>query len=131
MISDQRSYVGRPPHVHGGGCPQPPAPAVELAACHPQPSQQPPGRQLGAPRPVVDELDDRIADRLGNPGSVQSPPSPFFSLICSSMSSERTSFLRWSFCSRRVILRSLASPARRERGSNTAEAFSKNSFCQR
>src|SRR3954468_24029268 len=48
-------------------CPQPPAPAVELAARHPQPVQQSPDRQLGAPRPVVDELDDGVADGLGNP----------------------------------------------------------------
>src|SRR3954471_19024268 len=113
------------------GCPQPPAPAIELAARHPEPSQQPPGRQLGAPRPVVDELDDRIAGSLGNPRSVQSSPSSFFSWICSSMSSERTSFLRWSFCSKAAILRSLSSPARRVRGSGAAAAFSKSSFCQR
>ena len=113
------------------GCPQPPAPAVELTAGQSQPSQEPPDRQLSAPRPAGDELDDRIPDGLGNPDAVQSSPSTFFSLICSSMSSERTSCLRWSFCSRSVIRRSLSSPARRERGSNAAAAFSKNSFCQR
>ena len=87
------------------GCPQPPAPAVELARGDPQPSRA--SRQTGRPvrvGPVADEVDDRIAGGLGNPGSVQSSPSSFFSLICSSMSSERTSFLRWSFCSRRAIL---------------------------
>ncbi len=54
--------------------------------------------------PMPDELDECITGGLGNPGSVQSSPSSFFSLICSSMSSERTSCLRWSFCSRRAIL---------------------------
>jgi hypothetical protein len=76
------------------GNPQSPFPAVELASRHPQPSEQPPDRQFSAPRPVVDELDDRITKGLGNPDSVQSSPSSFFSLICSSISSERTSFLR-------------------------------------
>jgi len=82
------------------GCPQPLAPTVELAARHAQPVRQPSDRQFGALRPVGDELDDGIAGGLGNPGSVQSSPRSFFSLICSSMSSERTSCLRRSFSSR-------------------------------
>jgi len=113
------------------GSSQPSAPAAELAHGNPQPADQEQDRQVRAASPALDELDDRIADGLGNPGSVQSSPRSFFSLICSSMSSERTSCLRCSFCSSRAILRSLSSLGRRERCSNAAAAFSKNSFCQR
>ena len=114
------------------GCSQSLAPAVELAYGDSQPSDQP-ARPASPVRLAQWLMNWTTASRvrLGNPGSVQSSPSSFFSLICSSMSSERTSCLRWSFCSRRAILRSLASAARRERGSNAAAAFSKNSFCQR
>src|SRR5437764_508214 len=48
-------------------CPQPSCPAVELAPSHSQPSDQPPEGQARASRPVVDELNDRIPDGLGNP----------------------------------------------------------------
>src|SRR5271157_3760302 len=113
------------------GSSQPSAPAAELAHGNPQPADQEQDRQVRAASPALDELDDRIADGLGNPDSVQSSPSSFFGLICSSMSSERTSCLRCSFCSSRAIRRSLSSLGRRERCSNAAAAFSKNSFCQR
>src|SRR5262249_28798520 len=69
------------------GCPQPPSPAVELAPGYSQPLEQPPCEQARAFRPVVDELDERIPEGLGNPASVQSSPRSFFSLICSSISS--------------------------------------------
>ena len=85
------------------GSPQPSVPAAELAHGDPQPSDQEHQRDPGAAGPVPDETDDRIPGGLGNPRSVQSSPSSFFSLICSSMSSERTSCLRWSFCSRAAI----------------------------
>src|SRR5271166_3721858 len=113
------------------GVPSLPLQRLNLLHGNPQPADQERDRQVRAASPALDELDDRIADGLGNPGSVQSSPSSFFSLICSSMSSERTSCLRCSFCSSRAILRSLSSLGRRERCSNAAAAFSKNSFCQR
>src|SRR5208282_1679916 len=112
------------------GSSQPPAPAVEFARCDRQPSDQEQHRKAGAPGPVSDEMDNQITGRLRNPPSVQSSPSSFFSLTCSSISSESTSCLRWSFCSRKAIFLSLPSLGRRERGSNAALPFSKNSFCR-
>ena len=55
----------------------------------------------------------------------------FFSLTCSSINSESTSCLRWSFCPKSAILRSLSSPGYRVRCSNVTVPFSKKSFCQR
>src|SRR5512135_307707 len=80
----------------GGALPS--APATELAQGDPQPSDQDQDREPGARGPVPDELDHGITGGRGNPSPVQSSPSSFFSSICSSMSSERTSCLRWSFC---------------------------------
>ena len=80
------------------GRPEPVAPTAELAQGDSQPSDQEDDGKAGARSPMPDEPDDRIAGGLGNPRSIQSSPSSFFNLICSSMSSERTSCLRWSFC---------------------------------
>src|SRR5512135_513313 len=80
----------------GGALPS--APATELAQGDPQPSDQEHDRKAGARRPVPDEVDHSITGGRGNPSSIQSSPSSFFRLICSSMTSERTSCLRWSFC---------------------------------
>ena len=51
--------------------------------------------------------------------------------IGSSLSSERTSFVRGSVCSRRATLQSWRSRARRVRGWRATAAFWKNSFCPR
>ena len=67
-------------------------PVVKLAGSQPEPAQQLSGGQLGALGPVVQVVDDLVAGVVGNPGSVQSSPSSFFSLTCSSMSSTMTSF---------------------------------------
>src|SRR5579885_3341945 len=80
--------VGRPV-----ACP----PIVELAGGDAEPADEPRHRDLGAPGPVPDEVDDLVAGVVGNPEPGQSSPRSFFSLICSSMSSATTSFLRWSF----------------------------------
>jgi hypothetical protein len=85
---------------------------------------------------VVDEPDDRIAHGLGNPGSVRSPPKLFFYFDMPIFDMFIYEFgegfiLAPELRLRGVILRSSASPARRARGSKAAEAFSKNSLCQR
>jgi len=72
---------------------QPPAPAADLAPGDPQPGDQEDERNSRATGPASDELDNRVTGRLGNPGSVQSSPSSFFSLICSSMSGADTLFV--------------------------------------
>ena len=60
---------------------------------------------LGALGPVADEVDDGVAGVVGNPGPGQSSPSSFFSLICSSINSATTSFLRWSLSRRAAMVR--------------------------
>ena len=87
---------------------------LNLLRCDRQPSDQEQHRKAGAAGPVSDEMDNQITGRLGNPPSVQSSPSSFFSLTCSSISSESTSCLRWSFCSRKAIFLSLPSLRPRE-----------------
>src|SRR4051794_659056 len=63
------------------GCPQALTPAAELAGGNAQPSHQPSDRKAGAAAPMPNELNDGITRVLGNPQSVQSSPSSFFSLI--------------------------------------------------
>jgi hypothetical protein len=46
--------------------------------------------------PGAHEVNDLVARIVGNPATPQGSPSSFFSWTCSSMSSPRTSFLRWS-----------------------------------
>ncbi len=65
----------------------------------------------------------------GEPRPFQGSPSSFFSWTCSSISSARTSFLRWSLSRRAVMVRSLASaPALRRLPvvSKAAAPFSKS-----
>src|SRR5262249_45310326 len=108
-------------------------PGVPLGGGEAEPAQQASDGQAGLVRPAVDEIDDLIAAVVGNPQSVQSSPSSFFSWTCSSMSSERTSCLRRSLASRAAICWSLASLSALRRWSWAVKAawpFSKNSFCQ-
>src|SRR5262249_52080064 len=83
-------------------------PVVPLAGADAQPDEEAGDGDAGALRPAVDEIDDGVAGVVGNPGASQGSPSSFFSWTCSSISSARTSFLRWSLSSRAAILRSLA-----------------------
>src|SRR5262245_33952561 len=55
--------------------------------------------------PAVDVVDDGVAGVVGDPDSVQSPPSPFFGRTCSSINSETTSSLRRSFSRRAAMVR--------------------------
>ena len=61
------------------GSSQPPAPAAELAAGDPQPSEQPPDRQSRCvPAQRADELDDRITEWPGEPRLRSEFPKLFF-----------------------------------------------------
>ena len=75
-------------------------PVVELAGAQAEPAQELPSRKLRALGPMLDVVDDLVARVVGNPGSVQSSPSSFFSWTCSCISSAMTSFfltrLDWS-----------------------------------
>ena len=72
----------------------------------------------------------RVSWGTQQPG--QSSPRSFFSRVCSSMSSARTSFLRWSLASSCSILWSLASSTALDLRplSKAAWPFSKNSLSQ-
>src|SRR4051812_21882962 len=85
-------------------------PRVELALGDPQPGDEPLGRDLGPLGPAADVVNDGVAGVVGDPGSVQSPPSPFFSRTCSSISSETTSSLR-RILSRRASMVRWCSPS--------------------
>ena len=108
-------------------------PVVELAGADADPGEEAAGGDVGLVGPGTDEIDDLVAGVVGNPAAGQGSPSSFFSWTCSSMSSPRTSFLRWSLASSCWILLSLASStALALRPLSKAECpFSKNSFCQR
>ena len=69
-------------------------PVVELAQTDSDPLDDLLGRDFRPVRPVTNVVDDLIASVVGNPGSGQSSPRTFFSLTCSSSSSDTTSFLR-------------------------------------
>ncbi len=75
----------------------------------------------------------QVGRQVTDPASAQGSPSSFFNWVCSSMSSERTSFLRCSLASSCSILRCLASSTALDLRSFSKAAwpFSKNSFCQR
>src|SRR5579883_1003159 len=88
--------VGRPV-----ACP----PVVELAGGDAEPADDASHGDRGAFGPVPDEVDDGGAGIVGNPDSVQSSPSSFFSLICSSINSATTSFLRWSWSRSAAMVR--------------------------
>ncbi len=84
-------------------------PVVELAGADADPGQEATDGDLRLVAPVADEIDDVVAGVVGHPAAVQISPRLFFSRMCSSISSARTSFLRWSLASSCSILRSLAS----------------------
>jgi hypothetical protein len=69
-------------------------PIVELAGGDAEPADEPPDGDLGLLGPVPDEVDDGVAGVVGDPDTGQSSPSSFFILICSSINSATTSFLR-------------------------------------
>jgi hypothetical protein len=56
-------------------------PREELAHAQAEPAEQFGHREFGAGRPPLDEGDDRVACRLGNPEAVQSSPRSSFSWI--------------------------------------------------
>src|SRR5262249_30139438 len=109
-------------------------PGVPLGGGDADPNQEAAHRDAGLVGPALDEIDDGIAGVVGNPGSFQGSPRSFLSWTCSSISSERTSFLRWSFSWRAAIVRSLASwPVLRRLPvfAKAAVPFSKSCLCQR
>ena len=75
-------------------------PRVKLAPAQIDPANQLQGTDFGPFRPVCNEIHDRVANVVRHPKGSQLSPSSFFKRVCSSNSSERTSFLRCSFCSR-------------------------------
>src|SRR4029079_8476701 len=109
----------------------PSPPVVELAGGDAEPGDEPLEGDLGALGPVPHEVDDGVAGVMGNPGPGQSSPSSFFSLICSSINSATTSFLRWSLSRSAAMMRwrwpSGAAPLRSKAEWTCAE----NCFCQR
>lgn len=78
-------------------------PGVPLAGMDAQPVDELLGSEIGLVDPAVDEINDRVTRVMGNPRATQSSPRSFFSATCSSISSERTSFLRESFSLRALI----------------------------
>src|SRR6266700_3786145 len=76
------------------------APVVELAGRDVEPSDEPPGADLGLLRPAPDEIHDLVPRIVWNPDPGQSSPSVFFRATCSAISSARTSSLVWIFFSR-------------------------------
>src|SRR6476661_5485466 len=105
-------------------------PAVELAGGDAEPADESPDGDLGALRPIPDEVDDRVAGVVGNPELGQSSPSSFFSLICSSINSATTSFLRWSLSRRAEMRRRFWLSGAAFLRSKATGPFSKNCFCQ-
>jgi hypothetical protein len=67
-------------------------PVVELTCAQAKPTQELTCRKLRAVGPMLDVVDDLVTRVVGNPGSVQSSPSSFFSCTCSCISSAITSF---------------------------------------
>src|SRR5213076_84442 len=72
-------------------------PVVELAGSDVQPSNEPPGTDLGLLRPAPDEIHDLIPRIVRNPDAGQSSPISFFNATCSAISSARTSSFVWIF----------------------------------
>src|SRR5207244_9496423 len=83
-------------------------PIVELAGADADPGKKAGHRDIGLVVPGADEIDDSIADVVRHPATFQISPRFFFNWVCSSMSSERTSFLRCSLASSCSIFFSLA-----------------------
>src|SRR5262249_49215323 len=134
LLGGLQPVVARHPRIVLVGLAVAVLPVVPFARADADPQQEAADREGGLGRPVVDEIDDGVARVVGNPGATQGSPSSFFSWTCSSMSSAKTSFLRWSFSSKAAILLSLASGSAARRLPAWAKAavpFSKNCFCQR
>src|SRR6185437_117429 len=106
-------------------------PVVELAGGDAEPADEASHGDLGAFGPVPDEVDDGVAGVVGNPDPVQSSPSSFFSLICSSINSATTSFLRWSLSRSAAMVRMWLVSGAAFLRSKAAGPFSKSCFCQR
>src|SRR5262249_54641230 len=64
-------------------------PRVPLGGGQAEPQEEAGDGDAGLVGPAVDEIDDTVAGVMGDPESVQGPPSAFFSWTCSSISSER------------------------------------------
>src|SRR5277367_700311 len=79
------------------------APAVKLAARDAEPSDKPPGADLGLLRPAPDEIHDLVPRIVRNPDAGQSSPTLFFRATCSAISSASTSSFVWTFFSRYAI----------------------------
>ncbi len=71
--------IAREPGVMPVGRPEACLPREELAETDAEPTDEPPQGDLGPGRPTLDERDDLVARREGNPDSIQSSPSSFFS----------------------------------------------------
>src|SRR5262249_22976720 len=106
-------------------------PVVELAGGDAEPADEASHGDLGAFGPVSDEIDDGVAGIVGDPDSVQSSPSSFFSLICSSINSASTSLFRWSSLRRAAMVRWKWPSGAAFLRAKAAGPFSKNCFCQR
>ena len=84
-------------------------PVVEFAGADADPGEEAADGDVRLVGPGADEVNDLVAGVVGNPAAGQGSPSSFFSWTCSSMSSPRTSFLRWSLAWSCSIFLSLAS----------------------
>lgn len=81
-------------------------PTVELRWREPQLGEERPDGQLGDLGSAADEIDNLVAQVMGNPAVLQCSPSSFFTLTNSSDISAMTLSLRRSLCSRVSILSS-------------------------
>jgi len=70
-----------------------PLPGEELAARDADPRDEPIGGDLGLVGPHAHEIDNRVAEVVGNPATAQGTPSSFFTAT----SSAATSAITWSF----------------------------------
>ena len=78
-------------------------PGMPLAGMEADPEQEGGDYNAGFVGPGVDKIDDGVACIVGNPDAAQGSPSAFFKRTYSSMTSERTSCLRWSLSWRWAI----------------------------
>lgn len=81
-------------------------PLIELARADCGPSDESIDGDLSLLGPKGEEVDHGIAGIVWDPPSLQIPPIFFFNVMCSSMSSERTSSLRRSLASSAAIFAS-------------------------
>src|SRR5438094_807213 len=106
-------------------------PIEKLAARHAGPAHQAADRNLGLAGPAVHKVRHLVAQVMRHPFLFQLSPRLFFNATCSSISSARTSFLRASFSSRALTLRSRAVEGFSLWFSKISLPRSKNSCCQR